>query len=85
MRRGPRCPGAAVSVTARTRSAVSAETKQSSSGSKDRTSGVRSKGGHVVARLAVCLPKHPDEHSPQRPVLLAVDQQLGLPLILVIG
>ena len=23
------------------------------------------------------LPQHPDEHRPQRPVLLAVDQQLG--------
>ena len=23
------------------------------------------------------LPQHPDEHRPERPVLLAVDQQLG--------
>ena len=23
------------------------------------------------------LPQHPDEHRPQRPILLAVDQQLG--------
>ena len=28
------------------------------------------------ARLAVTLPQHPDQHRPQRPVLLAVDQQL---------
>src|SRR4249919_3570169 len=26
---------------------------------------------------ALFLPQHPDEHRPQRPVLLAVDQQLG--------
>ena len=26
---------------------------------------------------AVGLPQHPDEHRPQRPVLLAVDQELG--------
>ena len=25
----------------------------------------------------VCFPQHPDEHRPQRPILLAVDQQLG--------
>ena len=25
----------------------------------------------------VGLPQHPDEHRPKRPVLLAVDQQLG--------
>ena len=31
----------------------------------------------VQLPLAVCLPQHPDEHRPQRPVLLAVDQQLG--------
>jgi hypothetical protein len=30
-----------------------------------------------VRRLAVGLPQHPDEHCPQRPILLAVDQQLG--------
>jgi hypothetical protein len=27
--------------------------------------------------LAVGLPQHPDEHRPEYPVLLAVDQQLG--------
>jgi hypothetical protein len=27
--------------------------------------------------LALGLPQHPDEHRPQRPILLAVDQQLG--------
>jgi hypothetical protein len=26
--------------------------------------------------LAFGLPQHPDEHSPKRPILLAVDQQL---------
>ena len=26
---------------------------------------------------ALGLPQHPDEHRPERPVLLAVDQQLG--------
>jgi hypothetical protein len=25
----------------------------------------------------VDLPQHPDEHSPERPVLLAIDQELG--------
>ena len=28
-------------------------------------------------QLAVVLPQHPYEHRPQRPVLLAVDQQFG--------
>lgn len=28
-------------------------------------------------RLAVSLPRHADEHRPERPVLVAVDQQLG--------
>ena len=28
-------------------------------------------------QLAVSLPQHPDEHRPQHPILLAVDQQLG--------
>ena len=27
--------------------------------------------------FAVTLPQHPDEHRPKRPVLLAVDQELG--------
>lgn len=27
--------------------------------------------------VPVALPQHPDEHCPQRPVLLAVDQKLG--------
>jgi hypothetical protein len=27
--------------------------------------------------VSVSLPQHPDEHRPERPVLLAVDQQLG--------
>jgi hypothetical protein len=27
--------------------------------------------------LAVGLAQHPDEHRPQRPVLLAVDQEFG--------
>jgi hypothetical protein len=26
---------------------------------------------------AICLLQHPDEHRPQGPILLAVDQQLG--------
>ena len=30
-----------------------------------------------LARLVVGLPQHPDEHRPERPVLLAVDQELG--------
>ena len=30
-----------------------------------------------VTALVVVLPQHPDEHRPERPVLLAVDQQLG--------
>jgi hypothetical protein len=30
-----------------------------------------------VRRGSVRLPKHPDEHRPERPVLLALDQQLG--------
>jgi hypothetical protein len=29
------------------------------------------------AALAVGVPQHPDERRPQRPVLLAVDQELG--------
>ena len=29
----------------------------------------------VLPRL--CLPQHPDEHRPKRPVLLAVDQEFG--------
>jgi hypothetical protein len=27
--------------------------------------------------LVIALPQHPDQHRPTRPVLLAVDQQLG--------
>ena len=27
--------------------------------------------------LAFAFPQHPDEHRPQRPILLAVDQELG--------
>jgi hypothetical protein len=27
--------------------------------------------------LSSVLPQHPDEHCPERPVLLAVDQQVG--------
>jgi hypothetical protein len=30
-----------------------------------------------VTALAVALPQHPDEHRPERPVLLAVDQESG--------
>jgi hypothetical protein len=30
-----------------------------------------------AALLPLHLPQHPDEHRPQRPVLLAVDQELG--------
>ena len=30
-----------------------------------------------VDPLTVGLPQHPDEHRPKRPILLAVDQQLG--------
>ena len=33
--------------------------------------------GRLGASLAVRLAEHPDEHRPERPVLLAVDQQLG--------
>ena len=29
------------------------------------------------AELALRFPQHPDEHGPQRPILLAVDQELG--------
>ena len=28
-----------------------------------------------IGRLAIGLPQHPDQHRPQRPVLLAVDQE----------
>jgi hypothetical protein len=31
---------------------------------------------HALAS-PLCLPQHPHEHRPQRPVLLAVDQRLG--------
>jgi len=31
----------------------------------------------IGGRLAIGLPQHPDQHRPVRPVLLAVDQQLG--------
>jgi hypothetical protein len=31
----------------------------------------------VFTALPLCLPQHADEHRPKRPVLLAVDQQLG--------
>src|SRR5215207_2747308 len=31
----------------------------------------------VSGRSLLVLPQHPDEHRPERPVLLAVDQQLG--------
>ena len=37
-------------------------------------------GGRLSAQpspIAVDLPQHPDEYRPQRPILLAVDQQLG--------
>ena len=34
-------------------------------------------GSGLGPRLAVRLPMHPDEHRPERPVLLAVEQQLG--------
>jgi hypothetical protein len=27
--------------------------------------------------LALSLPQHPDQHRPERPILFAVDQQLG--------
>jgi len=30
-----------------------------------------------ISILELGLPKHPDEHGPERPVLLAVDQELG--------
>jgi hypothetical protein len=35
------------------------------------------RGAEVPDDLALSLPQHPDEHRPERPVLLAVDQQLG--------
>jgi hypothetical protein len=31
----------------------------------------------VAAAIAFVLPQHPDEHRPKRPILLAVDQELG--------
>jgi hypothetical protein len=34
-------------------------------------------GESADTRLPGGLPQHPDEHRPQRPVLLAVDQELG--------
>jgi hypothetical protein len=30
-----------------------------------------------ISILELGLPQHPDEHGPERPVLLAVDQELG--------
>jgi hypothetical protein len=32
---------------------------------------------YARAELAVGLPQHPDEHRPEHPVLLAVDQELA--------
>jgi hypothetical protein len=32
---------------------------------------------HGQTRSVVGLPQHPDEHRPKRPILLAVDQELG--------
>ena len=32
---------------------------------------------HEGLRVSVVLPQHSDQHGPKRPVLLAVDQQLG--------
>jgi hypothetical protein len=34
--------------------------------------------GPNAPRLALALPQHPNEHRPERLVLLAVDQELGL-------
>jgi hypothetical protein len=34
-------------------------------------------GCAAFRRLPLALPQHPHEHRPERPVLLAVDQQLG--------
>jgi hypothetical protein len=31
----------------------------------------------TTSETMVVFPQHPDQHRPQRPVLLAVDQQLG--------
>jgi hypothetical protein len=31
----------------------------------------------VGAGLPLALPQHPDQHRPERPILLAVDQELG--------
>jgi hypothetical protein len=43
--------------------------------------GIQSLGERCVelpaSPLAVALPHHPDEHRPERPILLAVDQELG--------
>jgi hypothetical protein len=34
-------------------------------------------GAETALASTIALPQHSDEHRPQRPVLLAVDQQLG--------
>jgi hypothetical protein len=44
----------------------------------ERTHGLAGKGaGPLRLASSVGLPQHPDQHRPQGPVLLAVDQQLG--------
>jgi hypothetical protein len=35
------------------------------------------RGAGVPDDLALSLPQHPDEHRPERPILLAVDQEFG--------
>ena len=32
---------------------------------------------NLATGLAFALPQHPDQHRPERPVFLAVDQELG--------
>ena len=45
---------------------------------RTRSRAARSKEGELGAvRLAVAFPQHPDEHRSERPILLAVDQELG--------
>jgi hypothetical protein len=42
-----------------------------------RAAGALGASSDPVSALTVGLPQHADEHRPERPVLLAVDQQLG--------
>jgi hypothetical protein len=42
-------------------------------------------GKEVSRALALSLSQHPDEHRPQRPILLVIDQMLGDPAVRVSG